>query len=78
MSASITLAKGRDKSVRRRHPWIFSRGIESVKGDPQLGETVDVLAHNGQWLAKAAYSPKSQIRARVGLLPNKTSIKRSL
>ncbi|GAM59455.1 LSU m5C1962 methyltransferase rlmI [Vibrio ishigakensis] len=65
MSASITLAKGRDKSVRRRHPWIFSRGIESVKGDPQLGETVDVLAHNGQWLAKAAYSPKSQIRARV-------------
>ncbi|WP_261815291.1 class I SAM-dependent methyltransferase [Vibrio gallicus] len=65
MSASITLAKGRDKSVRRRHPWIFSRGIDSVKGEPELGETVDVYANNGQWLAKAAYSPNSQIRARV-------------
>ncbi|PMO91044.1 23S rRNA methyltransferase [Vibrio breoganii] len=65
MSASIKLAKGRDKSVRRRHPWIFSRGIETVSGDPQLGDTVDVFAHNGQWLAKAAYSPHSQIRARV-------------
>ncbi|CAM2946988.1 class I SAM-dependent methyltransferase [Vibrio rarus] len=65
MSASIKLAKGRDKSVRRRHPWIFSRGIETVTGEPQLGDTVDVYAHNGQWLAKAAYSPHSQIRARV-------------
>ena len=65
MTASITLAKGRDKSLRRKHPWIFSRGIEKVAGEPQSGETVDVLAHNGQWLAKAAYSPSSQIRARV-------------
>ncbi|OBT13509.1 23S rRNA methyltransferase [Vibrio sp. UCD-FRSSP16_10] len=65
MSASIKLAKGRDKSVRRRHPWIFSRGIETVSGEPELGETVDVYANNGQWLAKAAYSPHSQIRARI-------------
>ncbi|KYN90049.1 23S rRNA methyltransferase [Vibrio cidicii] len=65
MSASIYLAKGREKSVIRRHPWVFSRGIDKVKGNPQLGETVDVLAHDGKWLAKAAYSPESQIRARV-------------
>jgi 23S rRNA (cytosine1962-C5)-methyltransferase len=65
MTSSIKLAKGRDKSLRRRHPWIFSRGIEAVNGEPELGETVDVFAHNGQWLAKAAYSPNSQIRARV-------------
>ncbi|MBE3667744.1 23S rRNA methyltransferase [Vibrio navarrensis] len=65
MSASIYLAKGREKSVIRRHPWIFSRGIDKVEGNPQLGETVDVLAHDGKWLAKAAYSPESQIRARV-------------
>ncbi|MBE4592161.1 23S rRNA methyltransferase [Vibrio navarrensis] len=65
MSASIYLAKGREKSVIRRHPWIFSRGIDKVEGNPQLGETVDVLAHDGKWLAKAAYSPVSQIRARV-------------
>ncbi|HDY7665144.1 TPA: class I SAM-dependent methyltransferase [Vibrio vulnificus] len=65
MSAAIYLVKGREKSVVRRHPWIFSRGIDRVEGNPQLGETVDVYGHDGKWLAKAAYSPESQIRARV-------------
>ncbi|HFQ5587277.1 TPA: class I SAM-dependent methyltransferase [Vibrio vulnificus] len=65
MSAAIYLVKGREKSVVRRHPWIFSRGINRVEGNPQLGETVDVYGHDGKWLAKAAYSPESQIRARV-------------
>ncbi|MCL9783136.1 class I SAM-dependent methyltransferase [Vibrio sp. S4M6] len=62
---AIHLAKGRDKSVRRKHPWIFSRGIDRIDGDPQLGETIDVLSHKGEWLARAAYSPHSQIRARI-------------
>ncbi|MBF9000398.1 MULTISPECIES: class I SAM-dependent methyltransferase [Vibrio] len=65
MTPAIYLAKGREKSLLRRHPWIFSRGIHKVDGEPQLGETVDVFSHDGRWLAKAAYSPKSQIRARV-------------
>ncbi|EIU7614267.1 class I SAM-dependent methyltransferase [Vibrio vulnificus] len=65
MSAAIYLVKGREKSVVRRHPWIFSRGIDRVEGNPQLGETVDVYGHDSKWLAKAAYSPESQIRARV-------------
>ncbi|WP_104399822.1 class I SAM-dependent methyltransferase [Vibrio penaeicida] len=65
MTPAIHLTKGREKSLRRKHPWIFSRGIEKVTGEPAMGETVDVFAHSGQWLAKAAFSPKSQIRARV-------------
>ncbi|WGV99124.1 class I SAM-dependent methyltransferase [Vibrio sp. YMD68] len=65
MTPAIYLVKGRDKSLRRKHPWVFSRGIHRVEGEPQSGETVDVYANNGQWLAKAAYSPTSQIRARV-------------
>lgn len=65
MTPAIYLVKGRDKSLRRKHPWVFSRGISKVEGEPKLGETVDVFAENGQWLAKAAYSPNSQIRARV-------------
>ncbi|MGR2848950.1 class I SAM-dependent methyltransferase [Vibrio vulnificus] len=65
MSAAIYLVKGREKSVVRRHPWIFSRGIDRVEGNPQLGETIDVYGHDCKWLAKAAYSPESQIRARV-------------
>ncbi|HCG7544092.1 TPA: class I SAM-dependent methyltransferase [Vibrio parahaemolyticus] len=65
MTAAIYLVKGREKSVKRKHPWIFSRGIGNVEGEPALGETVDVFTHDGKWLAKAAYSPESQIRARI-------------
>ncbi len=62
---SIILKPGRDKSVRHRHPWIFSGAIDRVNGDPQSGETVDVRDASGEWLGRAAYSPVSQIRARL-------------
>lgn len=62
---AIRLKPGRERSVVKRHPWIFSGSIAEVSGDPQPGETVDVHAHEGTWLAKAAYSPHSQIRARI-------------
>ena len=65
MTPAIYLVKGREKSLRRKHPWLFSRGISKVEGEPALGETVDIFTHDGKWLAKAAYSPNSQIRARV-------------
>ncbi len=65
MTPAIYLVKGREKSLRRKHPWVFSRGINKVEGEPSLGETVDVFTHDRKWLAKAAYSPNSQIRARV-------------
>jgi 23S rRNA (cytosine1962-C5)-methyltransferase len=56
---------GREKSLLRRHPWIFSGAVAKVSGDPQNGGTVKVLSADGAFLAKAAYSPNSQIRARV-------------
>jgi 23S rRNA (cytosine1962-C5)-methyltransferase len=62
---SITLKPGREKSLLRRHPWVFSGAVSRLDGDPASGETVDLLAANGQFLARAAYSPSSQIRARV-------------
>ncbi|WEM41155.1 class I SAM-dependent methyltransferase [Photobacterium sp. DA100] len=65
MTASIYLVKGREKSLRRRHPWVFSRGIQRVEGKPSLGETVDIFDHKGEWLARGAFSPQSQIRVRV-------------
>lgn len=63
--ASVILKPNRDSSLRRRHPWIFSGAVKDVKGNPGSGETVDVLGHDGQWLASGAYSPVSQIRVRV-------------
>lgn len=59
------LAKGREKSLLRRHPWIFSGAVARMEGKASLGETIDIVDHQGKWLARGAYSPASQIRARV-------------
>ncbi len=64
-TAAITLKAGRDKSLRRRHPWVFSGAIDRVTGDPQPGDTVEVRGTGGERLGLAAYSPTSQIRARI-------------
>ncbi len=61
----LILKPGREKSLLRRHPWIFSGAVDRVDGNPASGETVDLLAADGQFLAHAAFSPVSQIRARV-------------
>lgn len=61
----ITLKPGRDKSLKARHPWVFSGAIHHVDGDPANGATVRVKSAEGADLALAAYSPHSQIRARV-------------
>ncbi|MEA9390690.1 23S rRNA (cytosine(1962)-C(5))-methyltransferase RlmI [Acerihabitans sp. TG2] len=65
MTKRLFLAKGREKSLLRRHPWIFSGAVQRIEGKPQSGETIDILDDKGKWLARAAYSPTSQIRARV-------------
>jgi 23S rRNA (cytosine1962-C5)-methyltransferase len=62
---SIHLKPGREKSLQRRHPWVFAGAIDSVKGDPGDGETVEVFDAHGQFLALGAFSPASQIRVRV-------------
>ena len=63
--ARLILKRGRERSLRRRHPWIFSGAVASVEGDPGPGDTVVVLDQNGNFLGKAFFSPKSEIRARV-------------
>lgn len=70
----ITLKAGRDKSAIRRHPWIFSGAIDTVSGDPEFGESVEVYAYNGDFLGIAAYSPTSQLRARFWSFFEKTEI----
>ncbi len=61
----IFLKPGREKSLLRRHPWVFSGAIERVDGSPAPGTTVELLSSSGAFLARAAYSPSSQIRARI-------------
>jgi 23S rRNA (cytosine1962-C5)-methyltransferase len=61
----LVLAKGREKSLLRRHPWVFSGAVARLEGKVALGETIDIIDAHGKWLARAAYSPASQICARV-------------
>lgn len=61
----ITLKSGRDESVLRRHPWIFSGAVQRAVGDPASGDTVLVRDAGGKPLGLAAWSPDSQIRARM-------------
>ena len=63
--AAIVLKPGREKSLLRRHPWIFSGAVKQVDEEPVSGGTLDVLSSNGDFLARGFYSPHSQIRARV-------------
>jgi 23S rRNA (cytosine1962-C5)-methyltransferase len=59
----IRLRAGKERSLLRRHPWIFESAI--AKGAADTGETVRVESDQGQFLGWAAFSPVSKIRARV-------------
>lgn len=59
----IRLKDGKERSLLRRHPWIFESAI--ARGGADAGETVRVESHGGEFLAWAAFSPASKIRARA-------------
>lgn len=65
----ITIKQGKEKSLLERQPWIYASAVERVDGKPQermtSGATALVQSSSGKFLARAAYNPKSQIRARV-------------
>lgn len=63
--AVMRLKPGREKSLLRRHPWVFSGALDRVQGDPADGDTVRILSAAGDFLAWGAYSQGSQIRSRV-------------
>ena len=60
---TIRLKEGKERSLLRRHPWIFDGAI--ARGSADAGETVRVEGHAGEFLGWAAFSPSSKIRARV-------------
>ena len=60
---TIHLRAGKERSLLRRHPWVFEGSVDSGRAD--AGETVRVEAGDGRFLAWGAYSPTSQIRVRA-------------
>lgn len=61
----LRLKAGRQKSVLRRHPWVFASALDEIEGEPQDGETVCLTSSGGEFLAWGAISLASQIRLRL-------------
>jgi len=59
MPATIILKKGKEQSVRRYHPWIFSGAVASVSGNPAEGDVVEVFAWDKTYLATGHWAPGS-------------------
>jgi len=61
----LILKPGREKSLKRRHPWVFSGAVGKLTGNPRPGDTIEVHSSDGEFLAVAACNPQSNIVARV-------------
>jgi len=61
----VILKPGRERSILNRHPWIYSGAVSEIVGNINPGETVEICDSNGNWIARGAYSPQSQIRVRI-------------
>ena len=51
MQKSVILKRGKEESLLRFHPWVFSGAIADIKGEPDEGDVVDVYTHDGKWIA---------------------------
>jgi 23S rRNA (cytosine1962-C5)-methyltransferase len=74
MLAVAQLKPGKEKSLLRRHPWVFSGAIAQLQGEPQPGATLAVTSAKGEFLGWGAYSPHSQIRVRIWAWEQSTRI----
>ncbi len=63
--STVVLKPGREGSLLRRHPWVFSGAVSEVTGNPSPGSLVKVRASDGTEMATGSYSPDSQIRVRI-------------
>ena len=51
MQKSVILKRGKEESLLRFHPWVFSGAIADIKGEPDEGDVVDVYTNDGKWIA---------------------------
>src|SRR5215813_6791861 len=64
VTGELRLRPGKERSLRRRHPWVYDTAVATVRGKPHAGDLVAVRADDGSWLAWVAYASVSTLRAR--------------
>lgn len=65
MDKKLIIKSGRERSLYRRHPWIFSGAVQTVLGEPVKGDTLIVESFQGEYLGRCGYNPESSIRGRM-------------
>lgn len=58
---TLILKKDKEKSLMRRHPWVFSGAVQSIDGSPENGDVVRICDSRGQYLATGHYQDSSII-----------------
>ena len=70
----VFLKPHREKSLLKRHPWVYSGAVARVEGSPANGDVVEVYSSAGEFLALAALSQESQLALRVWSFEQTTAV----
>ncbi len=74
--AELILKAGKERSLIKRHPWVYATAISKLQGNASAGDTVTVRSANGDMLGLGAYSPSSQLRARMWTFDSEARVDR--
>ena len=61
----VWIKKGREKSILKNHPWIFSGAIKEISGNPPKGSPVKIFSHNDEFLGIGTINTDSQVIVRI-------------
>jgi 23S rRNA (cytosine1962-C5)-methyltransferase len=65
VKAQVILKPRKARPFFGRHPWVLDSAIDRVAGEPADGAVVDLIAHNGKFVARGVYNPHSRLRVRL-------------
>ncbi|MBI1325614.1 methyltransferase domain-containing protein [bacterium] len=61
----VTLKPRRSRPFFARHPWVFADSIAKVEGDPTRQDEAALYSHEGAFIARGLFNPKSKLRLRL-------------
>ncbi|WP_129716818.1 class I SAM-dependent rRNA methyltransferase [Pedobacter sp. SYP-B3415] len=61
----VILKKGKEKAAIQRHPWVFSGAVEKIKGSPEDGDVIRLVAFDKEFLGYGFFNSRSRIAVRL-------------